>query len=423
MTRRFTSEQRRARLAQRHRLTPDRRIEDVARVADDVVVLHSSDPVTVYLSAMVRMARPSVPAVERALYDDRSVVRHHAMRRTLWVATPDVVRTMHAAATRKIALTERRRNVGLLGANGIEDPERWMDDARSRLLDLLHEHGPATTRELGAKVDELRHPIELAPGKSYGATVSSHTRILLQLGFEGYLVRTRPVGTWVSGQYTWAAMDSWLDGGLGEVTEREAARDLADRYLRAFGPATGTDLQWWAGWTAATTRRALQDAAAEPVDVDGGEAWVAADDAGRPDRPAPWVALLPSLDPTVMGWKQRDWYLPATAADAFDTNGNAGPTIWVDGRVVGAWAQTPDGELRTHYFEEIPPARRAEVQQRVSELASWIGDTRFTVRFPGRVNKSILAEAAHLADVAEGAGGDTATVSLRASSPKRSADA
>ena len=45
-----------------------------------------------------------------------------------------------------------------------------------------------------------------------------------------------------------------------------------------------------------------------------------------------------------MGWKLRDWYLPAAAADAFDRNGNAGPTLWVDGRVVGAWAQAPDGE-------------------------------------------------------------------------------
>ena len=64
------------------------------------------------------------------------------------------------------------------------------------------------------------------------------------------------------------------------------------------------------------------------------------------------MALLPSLDPTTMGWKERDWYLPAAAAQAFDRMGNAGPTIWVDGQVAGVWAQTTDGEIRTHFFVE-----------------------------------------------------------------------
>ena len=74
------------------------------------------------------------------------------------------------------------------------------------------------------------------------------------------------------------------------------------------------------------------------------------------------------LDPDTMGWKQRDWYLPDTAADAFDRNGNAGPTLWVDGRVVGAWAQTRDGEIRTHYFERVAAERRREIDERVAEL-------------------------------------------------------
>src|SRR5512141_552277 len=103
MPRTISVEERRARLARRHRLLPEARTDDVPAIADDVVALHSTDPVSVYLSAMVRMRQPSVASVEQALYDDRSVVRHHAMRRTLWVATPAVVRLMHAAATRKLA--------------------------------------------------------------------------------------------------------------------------------------------------------------------------------------------------------------------------------------------------------------------------------------------------------------------------------
>ncbi|MEI2697757.1 MAG: hypothetical protein V9E94_05230 [Microthrixaceae bacterium] len=80
--------ERRARLAGRHRLDPSARTDDVAAIADSVVALHSSDPVSVFLSALARMRHPSIAAVEAALYEARSVIRFHAMRRTLWVATP-----------------------------------------------------------------------------------------------------------------------------------------------------------------------------------------------------------------------------------------------------------------------------------------------------------------------------------------------
>ena len=51
-----------------------------------------------------------------------------------------------------------------------------------------------------------------------------------------------------------------------------------------------------------------------------------ADDLEPVVAPKPWVALLPALDPTVMGWQARDWYLGPHAAALFDRSGNAGPT-------------------------------------------------------------------------------------------------
>jgi hypothetical protein len=385
----ISAAERRDRLARRHRLLAETRTDDVATIADDLVALHSTDPVTVHLSAMVRMRHPSVEAVERALYVDRSVVRHHAMRRTLWVATPPVVRLMHAAATRKLVGPEHRRTARLLAENGIDDPDAWLAEAREQVLATLSEHGPMTARSLGAKVPALRHKIVMAPGKKYSATVSAHTRVLLNLGFEGRIVRTRPTGSWVNGAYTYAAADSWVEGGLDGPGEREAARELALRWLRAFGPATTADLQWWMGWTVATTKAALADSAAVEVLLDDGPGWVAPGDEGPVEPAGPWVALLPGLDPTTMGWKQRGWYLPQVAADAFDRMGNAGPTLWVDGRVVGAWAQTAEGELRTHLFEPLPAPRAAEVDERLAEVAAMLGDTRFTVRFPSPVSTAL----------------------------------
>jgi hypothetical protein len=385
MVRTISDDERRARLAHRHRLTPQGRTDDVAAIADSVVALHSSDPVSVYLSAMARMSAPSVDAVEKALYVDRSVVRHHAMRRTLWVATPEVARLMHAAATRKLVGPEHRRTAKLLAANGVEDPERWLADARARTIEALEVHGPMTARALGQKVPALRQGIVMAPGKKYSATISAHTRVLLLLGFEGHVVRTRPTGTWVNGAYTYAPADDWVEGGLDGHAERGAARELALRWLQRFGPGTAADLQWWAGWTVATTRTALVDCGAVELRLAGAVevGYVAPGDEEPVSAVEPWVALLPGLDPTTMGWKQRSFHLdPELVPRLFDRNGNGGPTLWVDGRVVGGWGQRKDGEIVLRIMSDVGAAAREALQQQADDLQKLLGEVRFSVRFP-----------------------------------------
>lgn len=385
---RIDAEERRARLAERHRLLSRTRTDDLPQIADDLVALHSSDPVTVFLSAMARMAHPSIEAVEQALYADRSLIRHHGMRRTLWVATPPVARLIHAAATRDLVANERRRTSQLLAAADVENPEQWLAEAELQVLADLREHGPSTAREVGQRVEALRHRLQLAPGKAYAAAQSAHTRVLYILGFTGQMLRGRP-SSWINGAYAYADAESWLPGGLGELDAQQAAAELANRWLQRFGPGTTADLQWWMGWTVRRTKQALSDCGAVAAELEGEAGWLAPED--PPLGPVePWVAVLPGLDPTIMGWKLREWYLPKTSLEVFDTVGNGGPSLWVDGRVVGAWAQSKDGSIHTHYFERVAASRRREIDQRIEQLKSWIGDTRFTVRFPGDVHARLL---------------------------------
>jgi hypothetical protein len=384
----ITDEVRRARLAQRHRLLPRLRTDDVVRIAEDVVALHSTDPVTVMLSTMVRMEHPSIAAVEEVVYGQRALIRHHAMRRTLWLATPETTRLMHAAATRKLVPPARRQLQRMLSAAGVPDPESWLEEARSQVLDHLHAHGPTTAREIGRQVPGVRVPLQLAAGKSYASTQGAHSQLITLLGFQGDLLRTRP-SSWITGAYAYAATEDWLPGGLGELDEASAATELARRWLRRFGPATTTDLQWWMGWTLGLTRQALEGCGAVAVTLAGGPGWLAADDEPV-DEPEPWVAVLPGLDPATMGWKQRSWYLPDAALEAFDSVGNGGPTLWVDGRIVGAWAQDKQGAVHLHYFEQVAAVRRREIDARVADLQAMVGDTRFAVRFPGGVGRHLL---------------------------------
>ena len=65
MMRRIEVGERRARLAARHHLLARTRTDDLPRLANDLVAFHSTDPVTVYLSAMARMRNPSIARSSR----------------------------------------------------------------------------------------------------------------------------------------------------------------------------------------------------------------------------------------------------------------------------------------------------------------------------------------------------------------------
>ena len=73
-TRSFDIGERRARLGVRHHLAATQHTDDVVRITDDLVALHSTDPVTVYLSVAARMKRPSFEPLADALYEDLSLI-------------------------------------------------------------------------------------------------------------------------------------------------------------------------------------------------------------------------------------------------------------------------------------------------------------------------------------------------------------
>jgi Winged helix DNA-binding domain len=386
------TDERRGRLATRHHLAPATRTDDVVAIADDLVALHSTDPVTVYLSALARMRTPALAAVERALYDTRSLVRHHAMRRTLWVGGHEAVRLAHAAATVDLHRVQYRNLCTALAAAGVADPDGWVADGREAVVALLTETGPLPARDVGRRLPELTRPVPIGTGRQT-TTAAAHTRLLLVLGFAGDVVRARPTGTWVNGQYRWAAADGWLPGGIDVgLDKRTAAAGLARRWLRAFGPGTRTDLQWWAGWTAATTTRALADVGAVEVGLEDGTGYVLPDDLDASGPAEPWVALLPGLDPSTMGWKDRSWYLdPDLAGAVFDRNGNGGPTVWADGRIVGGWVQRRDGTIAVRLLTDVGDEQRAAVAKAATDLEALLGDVRFSVRFPAPLQAELLA--------------------------------
>jgi hypothetical protein len=98
---------------------------------------------------------------------------------------------------------------------------------------------------------------------------------------------------------------------------------------------------------------------------------------------------LPSLDLTVMGWKERQWYLGDHGPRLFDRNGNAGPTVWCDGRVVGGWAQRPTGEVVLEVFDDVGRDARDAIGREAAALGEWLGDTVIRSRFATPTEKAL----------------------------------
>jgi winged helix DNA-binding protein len=343
---------------------------------------------------MARMAHPSIEAVSRALYDDRTVVRHHAMRRTLWVFTPQMARWAHAACTLALATAQWKQLAKMAEDSGIAtDGAAWAKNARADALAVLTSMGTATARELGKAVPALTQKLHLAVGTKNVAISGAHTRLLLNLGFDGAIVRGRPSGSWNNSEYPWSVAELWVPGGIAGEDVETGTVELARNYLARFGPATLADIQWWAGWTTGIAKRALAAIEAVEVDLDEGVGWVLPDDLHEVTAPR-WIAFLPALDSTTMGWKERSWYLGDLAkfgGPVFDVNGNAGPTIWVDGRVVGGWAQRKSGEITYQLLADVAPRRHKAIAAEADRVRELIGDARVNVRFPAPMQKELLA--------------------------------
>jgi len=382
--RRITDDERRARVGIRHRLAHGTRASTLADATASMVVLHATDAASVFLEARARMAESSPPAIEHAMYDEPTALRLLAMRRTLFLVPLADVPMVHAAASRAIGETERRRTIGMLAEAGIgPDPARHLQELEAVGLAAVRERGESTTAELRALDPRLDERITLARGKAYEGSISVATKVFFHLALDGRIGRGRPRGTWIGGQFRWSPIERWLPGGIAELPVDDARAELVRRWLHAFGPGTRDDVKWWTGWTVAATRKALDAIDAVEVELESGQTgYLLPDDLEPVGPPDHWVALLPALDATTMGWAGRDWYLGAHRPRLFDSTGNGGPTIWVDGRIVGGWAQRRSGEVVPGLLEDVGDEAKHEIDAEASRLQEWIGPMRVTGSFP-----------------------------------------
>lgn len=380
----FSAAERRSRLSRRHALAPKHRAADPEGAARAVVALHGTDPATTFLATLARTDGVTIADVEQALYDDRTLVRVLAMRRTVFAVPRDFVAACHAGAADTVAREQRRLLEKMLTETETKDPAAWLRSVEKVALAAVEAAGEITSAELG-KVDErMATRFVLAPGTKYETTQGLASRLLTLMSAKGEIIRARPRGTWTSTQFRWSTLHNWAPDAIADLSVDDAAAEIARRWLASYGPATEDDLAWWAGWTKTRTRAALARCDVVEVDLDGQTGLIlAGDDEPQADDDEPWVALLPALDPTIMGWKHRDFYLGPHRSQLFDVNGNAGPTVWFNGEVVGGWAQLDSGEVVTNLLADIGAQATDAVAGEAAALTELLGDVRLKARARG----------------------------------------
>jgi hypothetical protein len=382
----FEPSQVNAYLAHKQHLLPGSQLHDLVEVTRDIVALHATAATGPYVSLWARVRDFERAALDAALYDRRELARVLCMRTTLHVVLSSELPFFFQACAGYLAPVTRQQAQTLLVQAGLcpeGEADALLEELHGRVLDVVRDRGAGTVREITQRVPTLRTRVRHDVGKPYEGAFSLGSRLVPGMCALALLIRARPRGTWRSNLYDYAALEDWLPRvDLNSAAAEDARAWLARRYLAAFGPATVEDLQWWTGLSRVETEGALRVLGFELREVKveglGNDYLMLASDSGRlagfaaPE--VPYAFLLPGLDPYVMGYRDRSRFLaPEHRAKVLDRAGNAMPTVWVDGRVVGAWGQRSDGSVTYGLFEPVPGAAEALVAAEVRRLEGFLG--------------------------------------------------
>lgn len=364
------------RVLARHHLLDQSGAAGVARVADDLVGLHSTSPRTPYLSLHQRIRGFAATDLDDALYQSHDLVRLKAMRGTVFAFTPRLA-PLAFAATRAATVASDRR--------WLKTNDQTYNRLAPRVLATLAGHGSGRQ---GLSVAELRKSLGHA-GLPEGRA-GELSAVVGLLCDQGQVVRDRPVGGRTSTTFRYRLWtDAFPEVNLAEWDEAAATRELVRRYLDGYGPVSRNDLLWWSGLPARRIDAALEtlgeDLRAVSVPGLGDRLLITREalEATLPVEPGPRaVSLLPMLDPYPMGYQDRTRLLdPALNDTVIDRSGNVTSVVLINGRVEGVWDLTekPTPTIRVLLFDPDHRAR-GTVLDRAAQIAGFWFDRPVPIR-------------------------------------------
>ena len=215
--------------------------------------------------------------------------------------------------------------------------------------------------------------------------------VLFLLATEGRIVRARPRGTWISSQYEWTSLRTWVDP-LPSLTPADARAALLRRWLRTYGPATLRDLTWWAGWTQAHGRAALAAIDAVEVELDDGVGFVLPDDVAPVRAPAAMGRAAPRPRPDDDGLEGARLVPRCARGRACSTaTGTRAPRCGPTGASSAGGGSAATASSRPSCSSRSTTRPRVPSRARSTALTEWLAGTVVTPRFRTPLEKEIAA--------------------------------
>ena len=321
------------------RASADRLVEVVRHVCG----IHAQVMGSTELQLAARVDGITQADVREALWERRELVKMWTLRWTLHIHAADEIRLWTAA---------RRAVVG--AADHANDGLENVDEIVAAIRDALR--GRQLTREELA--DAVVGRVETAPRERLA---SGWGYYLGDAAIAGQLCFGPPQGQKV----TFVHPDDWL-GPAPAWEPEEALREVARRYAATYGPVTHRDFRKWFG----SPGRSF-------ADLDFPQPAEAAAATSQS------VRLLPEYDVYVMGYRDRDAFVPPAVREQIKGHGKgryegpAGtPFLLVDGVCAGIWRRRKTAkriELTVEPARRLTRAERAGVDAEAERIGAFLG--------------------------------------------------
>jgi hypothetical protein len=269
----------------------------------------------------LRMNKATNATVQDA-FDRGEILRTHLLRPTWHFVTPEDIRWLLKLTAPRIDL----RCAAVYRTYELDPP--LLKRSNRAIINALKNGKQLTRAELRAV---LKHQ-----GINADDTIR-FTYIMLRAELDGIVCSGPRRGN----QFTYALLEERVPPH-SQLTGDEAIAELTRRYFASHGPATLADFVWWSGLSTNDARRgiALLDRDIETIQI-GPTVYWGLDGAPKPSR-GPGAHLLPAYDEYNVAYKDRQLVFDRDSVSQITNAGALGPTVIVDGRIIGTWKATPN---------------------------------------------------------------------------------
>ncbi|MFX0083954.1 MAG: winged helix DNA-binding domain-containing protein [Candidatus Hodarchaeota archaeon] len=354
---------------EKHHLTKNSKIDDIIQITEHICGLHSTDLKTSYLSLFARTKVFKKIDLERELYKNKTLGRIRGMRRTLFIQTKNMIPIIHAATFGIIENSFEK----YMEVRGVSMKE--YQEILPQILEILK------SEELSAS--EIRTKLNSK------LDVPAIIQVMCDYGL---LIRGKPIKNWKDRRNRYALFKEYFpDIDLSKINEKEAIQNLVEKYIKAYGPVSETDISWWTGINKTKIRESLKTIEYQLKKIQiselQGELILHDDDVKYLERvensEETTLTLLPELDPYPMGYKERDRYISNNYYNkVFDKSGNITSTVLLDGVVIGVWDTEYQTEpvVKLFLFQPIEEELRNELYNKAQKVGKFFFDEEVLIK-------------------------------------------